>query len=65
MPSHTTYSVTEVAKAIGCTPKWLRQQIRAGRPGFGAHLIANKLRLTEDDVAQILDVTKVTNGKSP
>jgi excisionase family DNA binding protein len=49
--SITTCSLVEVAQALGCTPRWLTEQVRAGR--FPAHRIARHWRFTEANVEEI------------
>ncbi|MBY0288623.1 MAG: helix-turn-helix domain-containing protein [Mycobacteriaceae bacterium] len=48
----TTFSLDEVAEALGCTPRWLTEQVRAGR--FPAHRIASQWRFTEANCEKIL-----------
>jgi excisionase family DNA binding protein len=46
-----TYSVDEVADGLDCTPRWLTEQVRAGK--FPARKVARHWRFTEEDVAAI------------
>lgn len=56
----TTYSSLEAAEQIGCSERYLQDQIRAGR--FRARKIGRSWRLTDDDIQYALDVcaNKVT-----
>jgi excisionase family DNA binding protein len=47
-----TFSLDEVAQCLGCTPRWLTEQVRAGR--FPAHRIARHWRFTAADVEKIV-----------
>ncbi|MCU1697342.1 MAG: hypothetical protein JWR34_3405 [Mycobacterium sp.] len=49
--SITTYSVEELAAGLGCTPRWLTEEVRSGR--FPARKVARHWRFTEQDVADI------------
>jgi len=46
-----TYSLSEVAEGLGCTRRWLIEQVRAGK--FPARKIARHWRFTESDVTDI------------
>lgn len=50
-----TYSLAEAAERIGgCSTHWLANGIRAGK--FPARKIAGKWRMTEADIAAVMDV---------
>ncbi|MGU3651844.1 helix-turn-helix domain-containing protein [Mycolicibacterium sp. A43C] len=49
-----TLSAAEAAEQIGCSQRWLLDQLRAGR--FRGRKIGRSWRLTEDDVIFALDV---------
>lgn len=50
--SYRTYSLGEVAGALGCSRRWVMDQVRAGK--FPARKIARHWRFTESDVQSIL-----------
>lgn len=49
-----TYSIVEVAASFNCTPRWLTEQVRAGR--FPAKKIGRHWRMTDQDIADALDI---------
>lgn len=56
----TTHSSVEAAELIGCTDRYLQDQVRAGR--WRARKIGRNWRLTDEDIQYALDVcaNKVT-----
>jgi excisionase family DNA binding protein len=52
--SINTFSLDEVAQSLGCTSRWLAEQVRAGH--FPAHRIARHWRFTEANVEKIFAV---------
>jgi hypothetical protein len=51
-----TFDLDNAAKQIGCKPRWLADQLRAGR--FPARKIANHWRMTADDIRAALDIMR-------
>jgi Helix-turn-helix domain len=49
-----THSIAEVAASLDCSPRWLTEQVRAGR--FPAKKIGRNWRMTDQDVADALDI---------
>ena len=49
-----TYSIAEVAASFNCSPRWLTEQVRAGR--FPAKKICKRWRMTDQDIADALDI---------
>ena len=54
MPVAATYSIAEVAVSLDCTPRWLIEQVRAGR--FPAKKVGRHWRMTDQDIADALDI---------
>ena len=57
-----THSLEEAAALLPCNPRWLADQIRAGR--FSARKIAGHWRMTEDDIEHALDKCRNTSQHS-
>lgn len=51
-----TYSLDEVADGLGCTARWLIEQVRAGK--FPGRKIARGWRFTESDVDDIFTLCR-------
>jgi len=51
-----TYSLEEVADGLGCTARWLIEQVRAGK--FPGRKIARSWRFTESDVDDIFTLCR-------
>jgi hypothetical protein len=51
--SELTHSLGDAAARIPCSVVWLRRQLAAGR--FTGRKIAGQWRLTDDDIAAIVD----------
>jgi hypothetical protein len=50
--------LAQAAAKIGCTERWLADQVRAHR--FPARKIARRLMFTEEDIDAILEICSVT-----
>jgi hypothetical protein len=70
--AHTlTCSLAEAAAAIPCTERWVADGLRAGR--FPGRKIVNQWRLTDEDIAAVLEASKpeppppvsIVDGLSP
>lgn len=48
----TTYSTAEAAEQMGCSERWLIEQLRANR--FPGRKVARRWRLTDQDIADAL-----------
>ncbi|NKS77965.1 excisionase family DNA-binding protein [Rhodococcus hoagii] len=57
MSEQLTYTVAEAAAKLGVTEAWYARQLRASTlPG---HKLGRQWRLTDDDIAQALELTAV------
>ncbi len=50
----TTYSTADAAEQMGCSERWLIEQLRASR--FPGRKVARRWRLTDQDIADALDI---------
>ncbi|MCK0174769.1 helix-turn-helix domain-containing protein [Mycolicibacterium sp. F2034L] len=51
-----THSLAEAAELIGCTERWLADQLRARR--FPARKINARWRMTDEDIAAAIEACK-------
>jgi hypothetical protein len=69
--STLTRSLAEAARMIPCSERWLADGLRAGR--FPGRKIANQWRLTDEDIAAVIEASKpkpsppvsIVDGLSP
>jgi hypothetical protein len=50
----TTYSTADSARQMGCSERWLIEQLRANR--FPGRKVARHWRMTDQDIADALDI---------
>ena len=50
----TTFSTADSAQQMGCSERWLIEQLRANR--FPGRKVARRWRLTDQDIADALDI---------
>ena len=63
MTPPTTIGVEEAARILGCKPRWLTEQVRKGR--FPARKISRAWRFADDDITEILRITRRDTGPKP
>jgi hypothetical protein len=56
-------NLAKAAAEIGCTERWLADQVRAHR--FPARKIARRLMFTDEDIAAILEICSVSPAGFP